>query len=178
MKKQRTVAKRFKRFESQDLSCSSLLSSATRNEQVTPSIRPVCMWLCCVPRLAPVPEGSDPWCPWWLHQVLLCPFRTAVLQLWSGWRRLNSCLLSLSVRWLTWALRSRTPPSIPWRCRPKSWRRTSSQVMFPFDISGNRNQAVTTGKLGEIFKSRGDVCCTCGMQHSSFTHPGQCSPLA
>lgn len=146
----------------------ALFSSFIRhkNEQVTLSIMPVCKWSWTgVPRLGPMPEGSDSWCRWCLHQVLSCPFRTAVLRLWSGWRRLNSCLPSLSARWLTWAPRSRTPPSIRWKCRPKSWRRTSSQVTRPFDINDNINQAIPGNKwqAREIFQSHVDISCTCGL---------------
>lgn len=107
----------------------------------------MCQRLCTgVPILAPVPEVSDAWYHGWLLQVFLCPSRTVVLRLWSVWRRPSSCLLSLLVRWLTWAPRSRTPPSTRWKCRPRSRRRTSSQVTRPFNINVKINHVIPSNK--------------------------------
>lgn len=104
---------------------------------------PECQWLCTgVPILAPMPEVSDPWYHCWLLQVFLCPSRTAVLQLWSVWRRPSSCPPSLLARWLTWAPRSRTPPSTRWKCRPKSRRRTFSQVTCLFNLNAKINHLI------------------------------------
>lgn len=60
----------------------------------------------------------------------LLPFlsRIAVWRLWFGWRRQSSCPPCSLARLPMSPLRSLTPPSIHWRCRSKSWLRTSWQV--------------------------------------------------
>lgn len=54
--------------------------------------------------------------------------RTAAWLFWFVWRRPSSCPPYSSGRSPTPRLRSRTPRRTRWKCRSKSWARTSSQV--------------------------------------------------
>lgn len=61
------------------------------------------------------------------------PTRTAAWPFWSEWSGPSSSVPCSSEKWLTSRQRSASPRSTRWRCRSRSWPRTSSQVRPPSD---------------------------------------------